>query len=277
MKTQLCTAFLIFTLPGLSVSAEGLSPMEKLKLGMAAKQQGVPSLIFDRALANHESLSRKNQTTSNCFMAADLTPAQPKAWRICANPVKVEKLPMQVGKGEGAGCAHHIYKNESCLRFFGNRKNYCLPAGGNYITQDVYSGRPNQSSFVTLKGLDAGLNDSAARGVGLQQVSKDGHLEWDRKSQSIFALPARKDGVILEDMAAKRTGGGMSMYIYPAREDIKRFRELGSANYWSQDCESKIGKPGWLGDKKDSDTPSPSEVTAPVNVKAHSQVEGGGR
>lgn len=96
--------------------------------------------------------------------------------------------------------------------------------------------------------------------MGLQQISKDGKVEWDKKSQSIFALPARKDGVILEDMAAQRGKSGMALYIYPSREDIKRFRDTGSAEYWSEDCAGKIGKPGWLGDKNASDTPSPSEV-----------------
>jgi hypothetical protein len=252
---------------------------EKLKLGLIAKQEGVPGLIFDRAMANYEKLLQSNQTSSNCLMAADLTSEQPQSWRICTGPQKVEKMPLQVGSGEGAGCASHVFKNNGCMKFFGNRKNYCLPSGGNYVTEDVYSARPNQSPFVALKGLDVGLNDSSAGGVGLQQAGTDGKVAWDPKSQHIFALPAPKaDGMKMQDFSAKRTGGGMSVYIYPAREDIKRFRETGSPNYWSDDCAKKIGKPGWLGDKKASDTPSPSEVSAAaVSLKINGKAEDGSK
>lgn len=295
MKTQLCTAFFLAFLSFASAAAfadevnvfangmpasQAVRATEKLKLAMAAKQEGVPSLIFDRAMANYEKQLQSNQTSSNCFMAADLTSEQPQSWRICSNPQKVEKMPLQVGSGDTAGCAPHVFKNNGCMKFFGNRKNYCLPSGGNYVTEDVYSARPNQSPFVVLKGLDTGLNDNSAGGVGLQQAGADGKVAWDPKSQSIFALPAPKsDGMKMQDFSAKRTGGGMSVYIYPAREDIKRFREMGSANYWSADCESKIGKPGWLGDKKASDTPSPSEVSAAaVPLKSDSaKSDAGGR
>ena len=131
------------------------------------------------------------------------------------------------------------------------------------MTQDIYAARPNQSPFVALKGLDVGLNDNASNGAGLQQMGRNGKVDWDPKSQSIFAFASPPvDGLKIQDFSAKRTGGGMSVYIYPAREDIKRFREMGSANYWNEECASKIGKPGWLGDKSASDTPSPSEVAA---------------
>lgn len=253
-----------------------LSPTEKLKLAIVAKGAGVPSLVFDRALANWENTGKSGQTARDCFMAADLTSEKPQSWMICAKPtMKVTAVPFAVGSGEHAGCSKHLFQNSGCLKFFGNRPGYCLPSGGRYVTQSVYSARPNQDAFVELKGLDADQNDNAGRGVGLQSMSKDGKVNWNAKSQSGFAVPFTQGDLSLNDLNAK-SKGGLAIYVYPAREDIKLFRSAGSASYWSAQCGSKIGKPGWLG-SKDTDAPSASQMKADnLRLQQQSQEEKAG-
>lgn len=234
---------------------------DKLKLAFAAKAAGVPSLVFDRAIANYESLGKSGQTARDCFVAADVTSQKAQSWMICSKPtIKVTAMPFEVGSGDRAGCNHHLFENSGCPRFFGNRPGYCLPSGGRYVTQQVYGARPNQDSFTELKGLDADQNDNAGRSVGLQPMPKDGKVTWNSKSQSAFAMPFQKDDYALNDLNSKAKGG-LAVYVYPSREDVKKFRATGSAPYWNEQCATKIGKPGWLG-SKDTDAPKPSQMKA---------------
>lgn len=246
------------------------------ELKRKALAAGVPDVVFERALKNYLEMKRQGKTERDCFLAADMTsPGQGSLFEICARPeIRITKMPTHYGSGAGRNCESHVYKNtsEMCATYFGNRPNYCLTAGGNYITQNVTRQRGTERPFVELLGLDAGENDNAdRRNIGIHATSfangRDYIGRTDRAEYSNGCItvptPARAgtpptptlDPVSL---SAQSDQGGMALYVYPAKQDVLAMQTRGQAEYWHKDCAKQERRPAWIGESP-SDGPSPED------------------
>lgn len=243
---------------------------ETAALKRQALAAGVPEIIFERALANYLELRRQGKTARDCFMAADMTTPgyQGKLWQICLRPeMRVTAMPTHFGSGAGPGCRDHVYRNSSseCAIYFGNRPGYCLTAGGNYVTQEVTRQAGTARPFVELQGLDAGENDNAReRRIGIHQTTfadgRDYLARADRARYSNGCITLPTTGATLDPVAlsAQTDGGGMALYVYPAKQDVQDMRDKGRAAYWHAGCAGRERRPAWIGASAE-DAPTPEE------------------
>jgi hypothetical protein len=209
--------------------------------------------IFDRALAYYKKELSQQKTKRPCFMAADLTnPDLGKIWLLCTKPVKVLTMPTFFAVGQGSGCQSHAYVNKgACAKYFGNKKDWCLPVGGAFRTGKSTKASGSARTFVPLEGLEAGINDNTrARRIGFHKtVTYDGRPYsasiGPDKSQGCFTIPHDINDFGMDDLSSDVEGGSMSFYVYPAHADIQKF-VAGEEVYWNARCKQEIGKPAFF-------------------------------
>lgn len=257
------------------------NPQAEARTRTAVLAHGVPAVIFERALDNYRQRRAAGETSRPCFMAADMTtPDQGVLWQICLQPkVSVLQMPTYYGTGLGPTCENHPYRNNyrSCARYFGNKKNFCLTAGGNYLTTNVTQSSGSQRPFVELKGFDTDENDNTAeRSVGIHQTllhdgkNYVGQIDRSRYSNGSLTLPVTGDRIDPVELSFAGRDGGMALYVYPSRQDILDFRTNGKAAYWNPTCAGQIGSPGWIGSK---DQAAPTLEEASLDALTPDQVK----
>lgn len=244
----------------------GRAPTPRLSAAVRAKARelGLPEAVLERGFANYKALFAAGKTQRACFMAGDLTTSErAQIYTVCLEPsISVSRHESLFGLGYGAECNSSMFRNDQgCAKFFGNRVNSCLSAGGAYLTglatqtKSAKSPNPNRI-FVDLVGQEKGANDNAVkRRVGLNLAVNAKGEPIDKGAGRVagsaggFTLPSDLREFSITDLSSAAPGaGGMALYMYPSKDDLKQILDPKSSgdHYWSATCKSKIIKPAWI-------------------------------
>lgn len=234
--------------------------MDFAALKTLAVNQGVPALIYDRALQNFRTQLSKGTTSRGCFIAMDMTSAPGKSWMLCFNPKpSVEAVNTDAGSGFGTPCKGAFHNRYACPRFFGNKNESCLSPGGNFLTGISDSAIQNGRIFTPMVGLDSGVNtNTQARNIGIHTLSDpsgnslEGKIDPRVGSRGCFVWPHGFSQYPLKDLSSVAPGGALAIYSYPSKEDLQKFMANGNPPYWNSLCRAQMDYAAWI-DEADSE------------------------
>ena len=191
------------------------SPKESLYNQLHLAQLGLKEIIFDKAIAGWNALTKqKLLTKSGLVSIVDFSQSSnTKRLYVIDMDKKVVLLNTYVAHGRNSG--------EEFATFFGNKLNSFKSSLGFYITGDTYKGAHGLS--MRLKGVEKGINDDAEqRGIvmhGARYVSETFIKQCGRLGRS-QGCPAVPQELCQEIIGYIKEGSCFYMY-YPDENYLK--------------------------------------------------------